>query len=104
MQGNLDEFLAARERAEEDSIDAGPEIAVGSCATGFRSGAASTAASSTGAATLNVRFRTTRCTLKELNQGEIISRKQDRGVQGSKTYIAIRKAATTPLPNKLLGP
>jgi hypothetical protein len=25
-------------------------------------------------------------------------------LQGSKTYIAIRKAATTPLPNKLLGP
>ncbi len=25
-------------------------------------------------------------------------------MQGLKTYIAIRKAATTPLPNKLLGP
>ncbi len=104
MQGNLDEFLAARERAEEDNDDAGPEIAVRSCAMSARSGAASMSASSTGAATLNVRFCTTRRTLEELNQGDIIARKQDRGMQGSKTYIAIRKAVTTPLPNKLLGP
>jgi hypothetical protein len=105
MQGNLDEFLAARERAEDDNDDAGPEIAVGSRAVSMRSGgAASIAASSVGAASLHVRFLTTRRTLEELNQGEIIARKQDRGVQGSKTYIAIRKAATTPLPNKLLGP
>ncbi len=67
-------------------------------------GAASVAAASIGAASLHVQFRTTQLTLEELNQGEIIARKQDRGVQGSKTYIAIRKAATTPLPNKLLGP
>ena len=105
MQNNLDEFLAARDGAEDNNDDAGPEIAVRSRATSARSGgAASAAASSVGAATLNVRFRTTRRTLEELNQGEIIARKQDRGVQGSKTYIAIRKAATTPLPNKLLGP
>ncbi len=76
MQGNLDEFLAARGSAEEDNDDAGPEIAVGSHATGVRSGeAASTAATSIGAATLNVRFRTMQRTLEELNQGEIIARK-----------------------------
>ena len=36
-------------------------------------------------------------------EGNIIARKQDRGTKGSKTYIAICKAATTALPNKLLG-
>ena len=36
-------------------------------------------------------------------EGNIIARKQDRGPKGSKTYIAICKAATTPLPDKLLG-
>ena len=60
MQGNLDEFLAARGRAEEDNDDAGPEIAVGSHATGVRlGGAASTEASSIGAASLHVQFCTT---------------------------------------------
>ena len=68
MQGNLDEFLAARERAEEDNYDAGPEIAVRSRATSARSGAAYMSDSSTGAAMLNVRFCTTRRTLEELNQ------------------------------------
>ena len=108
MQGNLDEYLSARVGAEDEDDDdgGGPEIAVGSrAAVSMRSrGAASVSAASIGAASLHVRFRTTRRTLEELNQGEIIARKQDRGVQGSKTYIAIRKAATTPLPNKLLGP
>ena len=103
MQGNLDKFLAACERAEEENDDAGPKIAVRSHAMSARLGAASVSASLTGAATLNVRFCTTQRTLEELNQGEIIACKQDRGVQGSKTYMAIRKAATTPLPNKLLG-
>ncbi len=106
MQDNLDEFLSARVGAGEDDDDAGPVIDVGSRANvSMRSqGAASVAAASIGAASLHVQFRTTRRTLEELNQGEIIARKQYRGVQGSKTYIAIRKAATTPLPNKLLGP
>jgi hypothetical protein len=34
--------------------------------------------------------------------GNIIARKQHCGLKGSKTYIAIRKAATTALPDKLL--
>jgi hypothetical protein len=37
-------------------------------------------------------------------EGEVIVCKQDCGAKGSKTYIAIRKSATTPLPDKLLGP
>ncbi len=37
-------------------------------------------------------------------EGEVIARKQDRGAKGLKTYIAIRKSATMPLPDKLLGP
>ena len=115
MQGGLDEFLAARERDKDDNNaddeygDNGPEIAVGSrapsrVASGAAAGAASIAASSIGAASLGVQFRATRRTLDELNRGEVIARKQDRGSKGSKTYISIRKAATTPLPNKLLGP
>ncbi len=106
MQGNLDEFLSARVGAGEDDDDAGPVINVRSrAAVSMRSGgAASVAAASIGAASLHVRFLTTQRTLEDLNQGEIIAHKQDHGLQGSKTYIAIRKAATTPLPNKLLGP
>ena len=102
----FDEFLSARVGAEEDNDDdPGPEIAVGSRAVSMQSGgAASTVASSIGAASLHVRFRTMGRTLEELNQGEIIARKQDHGLQGSKTYIAICKAATTPLPNNFLGP
>ena len=57
-----------------------------------------------GAASLGVQFRTTQRTLEELNRGEIIARKQDRGLKGSKIYVAIRKAATMPLPDNLLGP
>ena len=114
QQGNLDEFLAARERetdVENDDDDefgaGGPEIAVssrGARASRAGTGAVSVAAASIGAASIGVQFQPTRRTLEELNRGEIIARKKDRGPQGSKTYIAIRKAATTPLPNKLLGP
>ena len=53
---------------------------------------------------LGLQFRQTRRTFKELREGEVIARKQDRGAKGSKIYIAIRKSATTPLPDKLLGP
>jgi hypothetical protein len=58
----------------------------------------------TGAALLGLQFRQTWHTFKELREGEVIVRKQDRGAKGSKIYIAIRKSATTPLPDKLLGP
>ena len=57
-----------------------------------------------GAASLGLQFRQTRRTPEELMEGEVIARKQDCGAKGSKTYIAIRKSATTPLPDKLLGP
>jgi hypothetical protein len=59
---------------------------------------------SAGAALLGLQFRQTRRTFEELMEGEVIARKQDRGAKGSKTYIAIPKSATTPLPDKLLGP
>ncbi len=59
---------------------------------------------SVGAALLALQFRQTRRTFEELMEGEVIARKQDHGAKGSKTYIAIRKSATTPLPDKLLGP
>ncbi len=97
MQSNLDKHLSARVGAGVDDEDAGPVIDVGSRAKmSMRSrGAASVADASIGAASLHVQFRTTQRTLEKLNQGEIIARKQDCGVQGSKTYIAIRKAATT---------
>ena len=114
QQVNLNEFLAARDHetdVENDDDDefraGGPEIAVGSRGTRASragTGAVSVAAASIGAVLIGVQFRPTRRTLEELNRGEIIARKQDRGPQGSKTYIAIRKAATTPLPTKLLGP
>jgi hypothetical protein len=59
---------------------------------------------SSGTALLGLQFRQTRHTFKELREGEVIARKQDRGAKGSKIYIAIRKSATMPLPNKLHGP
>jgi hypothetical protein len=59
---------------------------------------------STGAALLGLQFRQTRRTFEELREGEVIARKQNCGAKGSKIYIAIRKSATTPLPDKLLGP
>ncbi len=57
-----------------------------------------------GAASLGLQFRQTRCIFEELREGEVIARKQDRGAKGSKIYIPIRKSATMPLPDKLLGP
>ena len=67
MQGNLDEYLSARVGAEDEDDDdgGGPEIAVGSrAAVSMRSrGAASIAATSIGAGSLHVRFRTLRRTL-----------------------------------------
>ena len=64
---------------------------------------ASVASNATGAALLGLgQFCLTRRTLEELMEGNIISRKQDRGMKGSKTYIAICKAATTAFPDKLL--
>ncbi len=59
---------------------------------------------SAGAASLGLQFRQTRHTFEELREGEVIACKQDRGAKGSKIYIAICKSATTPLPDKLLGP
>ncbi len=59
---------------------------------------------SAGAALLGLQLRQTRRTFEELREGEVIARKQDCGAKGSKIYIAIRKSATTPLPDKLLGP
>ena len=108
MQGGLYEFLVARDCDEdnnnnEDSAN-GPEIAVGSRAASRASEAASIAAVSIGVALLGVQFRTIQRSLEELNWGEVIACKQDLGSKGSKTYVAIRKAATTPLSDKLLGP
>jgi hypothetical protein len=54
---------------------------------------------SAGAALLGLQFRQTRHTFKELMEGEVIARKQDRGAKGSKTFIAIRESATMPLPD-----
>ncbi len=68
---------------------------------GVRAGAS---VASTGAALLGLQLHQTRRTFKELREGEVIAHKQDRGAKGSKIYIAIRKSATTPLPDKLLGP
>ena len=65
---------------------------------------ASVASNATGATSLGLgQFRQTRCTIEELMGGNIIARKQDLGIKGSKTYIAICRAATTALPDKLLG-
>jgi hypothetical protein len=68
---------------------------------GVRAGAS---VASSGAASLGLQFRQIRRTFEELREGEVIARKQDRGAKGSKIYIAIRKSATMPLPDKLLGP
>jgi hypothetical protein len=68
---------------------------------GFRAGAS---VALTGAALLGLQFRQTRRTSKELREGEVIAPKQDCGAKGLKIYIAIRKSATTPFPDKLLGP
>jgi hypothetical protein len=68
---------------------------------GVRAGAS---VASTGAASLGLQFRQTRHTFKKLREGEVIAHKQDHGAKGSKIYISIRKSATTPLPDKLLGP
>ncbi len=97
MQG-FDEFC------DDDNDDAGvaphppanvpPVIGVGAGAS----------VASAGAASLGLQFRQTRRTFKELMEGEVIAHKQDRGAKGLKTYIAIRKSATMPLPHKLLGP
>ena len=59
---------------------------------------------SAGAALLGIQFQTTRCTLEELMEGKVIARKQDHGVKGSKTYIAICKYATAAFPDKLIRP
>ena len=65
---------------------------------------ASVASNATGATSLGLgQFRQTRHTLEELMEVNIIARKQDCGTKGSMTYIAICKAATTALPDKLLG-
>ncbi len=68
---------------------------------GVRAGAS---VASSGAALLGLQFRQTRRTFEELREGEVIACKQDHGAKGSKIYISIRKSATMPLPNKLLGP
>jgi hypothetical protein len=68
---------------------------------GVRAGAS---VASTGAALLGLQFCQTQRTFEVLREGEVIARKQDRGAKGSKIYIAIRKSATTPLPDKLPGP
>ncbi len=97
MQG-FDEF---RDEDDNDAgvaphppVDVPPVIGVGAGAS----------VASAGAALLGLKFRQTRRTFEELMEGEVIAGKQDHGVKGSKTYIAIRKSATTPLPDKLLGP
>jgi hypothetical protein len=99
MSWRFDEF-----RDNDDNDDAG----ISPCppanvppVMGFRAGAS---VASTGAASLGLQFRQTRRTFEELMEGEVIACKQDRGAKGSKIYIAIHKSATTPLPNKLLGP
>ena len=77
QQGNLNKFLAARERETDNGIEdddefgaGGPEIAVssrGARASRAGTGAVSVAAASIGAASIGVQFRPTRRTLEELN-------------------------------------
>jgi hypothetical protein len=97
MQG-FDEF-----RDDDDDDDAGvaphPPADVPPV-IGFGAGAS---VASAGAARLGLQFRQTRRTFEELMEGEVIARKHDCGAKGSKTYIAIRKSATMPLPDKLLS-
>ena len=108
--GGLQDFLRCQgdNNDNDDGLGGnviGPEIDdVGAASIARAGDAPSAAASSIGAASLGVQFRPTRRTLDELIRGEVIAHKQDCGSKGSKTYIAICKAATTPLPNKLLGP
>jgi hypothetical protein len=52
---------------------------------------------------MNSNFRTTPRNIAELKDGVVLARRVDRGKKGSKTYLAIHKAATTPLKDKLLG-
>jgi hypothetical protein len=59
---------------------------------------------SSGAALLGLQFCQARRTFEELREGDVIACKQDCGAKGSKIYIAIRKSATMPLPDKLVGP
>ena len=47
--------------------------------------------------------RTTRRTILELEQNEVVVRKGDRGVPSSKAYVTNRAAATKSLSNKFLG-
>ena len=47
--------------------------------------------------------RTTRRTLDEITQDEVIVRKSDRGVAGSKIFVSNRTAATQALSAKFLG-
>ncbi len=44
-----------------------------------------------------------RCTLLEIEQDDVIVRKGDRGLPGSKIYVANRIAATQSLSSKFLG-
>ena len=47
--------------------------------------------------------RRARCTLLEIEQDEVVVRKGDRGLPGSKIYVANRIAATQSLSSKFLG-
>ncbi len=47
--------------------------------------------------------RATRRTLEEITQDEVIVRKADRGVAGSKIFVSNRTAATQALSAKILG-
>ncbi len=89
MQG-FDEFCDNDDAgvAPHPPADVPPVIGVGAGAS----------VASADAASLGLQFQQTRRTFKELMEGEVIARNQDRGAKGSKTYIAIRKSATTPFP------
>jgi hypothetical protein len=100
MSWRFDEFRDDDDNNDDAGVAPNPPANVPPV-IGVRAGAS---VASSGAASLGLQFRQTRRTFEELREGEVIARKQDRGEKGSKIYISIRKSATTPLPNKLLGP
>ncbi len=72
MQG-FDEFHDNAGVAPHPPADVPPVIGVGAGAS----------VASAGAASLGLQFRQTRCTFKELMEGEVIACKQDCGAKGS---------------------
>ncbi len=96
-------FLIGLSMTDEDSLQDSRRGVPGNIQIPQEDATVATAASVASQGSATIFQQRARCTLLEIEQDEVVVRKGDCGLPGSKVYVANQIAATQSLSNKFLG-